>query len=72
MDLSGATLLDAAAVSALVGVNTHSDDARLAIACAQPDMLRVFETSGLDHSFAILATADDALAHVRKEAAHAG
>jgi anti-sigma B factor antagonist len=73
VDLSRTTLVDATALGALIGVNTGIEpDARLAIACAQPDVLRVFKASGLDRAFAILPTVDEALAHVSKEATRAG
>jgi anti-sigma B factor antagonist len=73
VDLSRATLVDATAVGALVGVkNSIHADTRLAIACSQPRLLRVFQISGMDRTFAIFATVDAALAHVRKQVAHAG
>ncbi len=70
VDLSRATLVDATAVGALVGVRGSIDvDARLAIVCAQPEVLEVFRTAGLDHRFSIFATMDAALAHVRQQVA---
>lgn len=73
VDLSRATLVDATAVGALIGVRSGIDsDARLAIACSQPRLLRVFKASGMDRAFAIFATVDGALAHVRKQVARAG
>lgn len=73
VDLSRATLVDAAAVGALISVRSSMDgDARLAIACSQPRVLRAFKASGMDRTFAIFATVDAARAHVRKQVAHAG
>jgi len=73
VDLSRATIVDATAVGALVGVrNSIDDDTRLAIACAQPQVLSVFQAAGLDRAFRIVPTVEAALANVRKQVARAG
>ena len=73
VDLSGATLVDASALGALIRVNRRiGPDAQLAIACGQPELLHVFKASGLGHMFAILPTVEEALAQVSRETANAG
>jgi anti-anti-sigma regulatory factor len=42
-------------------------DARLAIVCRHPNVLNIFQVSGLDGAFDMFATRDEALAHVRGE-----
>jgi anti-sigma B factor antagonist len=48
------------------GADSPSDSARLAIVCVRPNVLRIFEFSGLDGAFAIFATLDDALSYARR------
>ena len=73
VDLSRATLVDATALGALIGVRSSIEgDLRLAIACSQPRLLSVFKASGINREFAIFANVDAALAHVRKQVIHAG
>lgn len=73
VDLMLVTFMDSTALGVLVGVkkSLEGDPARLAIACAQPNVLRIFEFSGLDGAFAIFPTLDEALAHVREREAWA-
>jgi anti-sigma B factor antagonist len=69
LDLSLATFIDSTAVGVLVGVNRGLDArARLAIVCTRPNVLKIFELSGVDGVFAIVPTVDQALAHVRGQA----
>jgi len=57
----------------LVGVKKNlTPGANLAIACTHPDVLNIFELTGLDATFDIFPTFDDALAFVRGSAAAAG
>ena len=66
IDLSGVTFIDSTALGVLVG--THRSLAageRLAIACSHPDVLNIFELTGLDATFDIFSTFDDALAYAR-------
>jgi anti-sigma B factor antagonist len=73
VDLSLATFMDSTTLGVLVGVSRSLDvDARLAIVCAQPNVLRIFEFSGLDGVFAIFPTLDQALAYARASEAWAG
>ena len=72
IDLSHTTFVDSTALSVLVGVTRRLDpDAGLAIVCAQPSVLKIFELAGLDGAFAIFPTLDEALAHLRGDAAWA-
>ena len=73
VDLAQVTFLDSTSLGVLIGVNRSLDvGARLAIVCTHPNVLRIFEFSGLDGTFAIFSTFDEALAHVRGNADPAG
>jgi anti-sigma B factor antagonist len=72
LDLSLTRFMDSTALGVLVGVRRKLDAGdRLAIVCAQPDVLKIFEYAGMDGAFAIFATLDEALAHARGHAAQA-
>ena len=77
VDLSAATFLDSTALNVLLRASRGLGDEggygrRLAIVCARPNVLRIFEFSGLDSAFAIFPALDDALANVREREACAG
>jgi anti-sigma B factor antagonist len=73
VNLSLVTFIDSTALGVLVGVKKNlSPGAKLAIACTHPDVLNIFELTGLDGTFDIFPTFDDALAFVRGSAAAAG
>ncbi|MCW3028326.1 MAG: anti-sigma factor antagonist [Solirubrobacterales bacterium] len=73
VDLSLVTFIDSTALGVLVGVKKNlSPGAKLAIACTHPDVLNIFELTGLDATFDLFPTFDDALAFVRGSAAAAG
>jgi anti-sigma B factor antagonist len=66
VDLSRTTFMDSTALGVLVGVRRRLDaHARIAIVCANPSVLKIFEYAGMDGAFAILPTLDEALAHAR-------
>jgi anti-sigma B factor antagonist len=68
LDLSGVGFMDSTAIGVLVGIKRHLHDGeRLAIASLQPDVLKIFEVTGLDGSFHIAPNVDDALSAVRGE-----
>jgi anti-sigma B factor antagonist len=70
VDLSPTIFMDSTALGVLVGVNRSLEvGARMAIACARPNLLKIFELSGIDGTFAIFPTLDEALAHARGHAA---
>ncbi len=73
VDLSQCTFMDSTALGVLIGVNRSLDvGARLAIVCAQANVLKIFELSGMDGAFALFQTLDDALAHAQGTTAGAG
>jgi anti-sigma B factor antagonist len=66
LDLSGVSFMDSTAIGVLVGVKRHLQaGGRLAIASPLPDVQKIFEVTGLDASFHISSTVDDALTQVR-------
>jgi anti-sigma B factor antagonist len=66
LDLSLVTFIDSTALGVLVGAHRNlNDGVRLAIACAHPDVLNIFELTGLDATFDIFSSFDAALAHAR-------
>lgn len=72
LDLSLATFMDSTALGVLVGVNRSLEvGARLAIAGARANVLKIFELSGLDGTFAIFSTLGEALAYAQGRAARA-
>jgi anti-sigma B factor antagonist len=73
VDLSQTSFMDSTALGVLVAVNRSLDaDAALAIVCPRAAVLRIFELSGMDGVFAIYATLEQALAHVRGSTAGTG
>lgn len=73
LDLSRCNFMDSTALGVLVAVNRGLDaGARLAIACARPNVLKIFELSGMDGAFALFPTVDEALAHAQGHAAQVG
>jgi anti-sigma B factor antagonist len=70
VDLSLVTFIDSTTLGVLVGVTRRLEDgARLAIVCVRPNVRKIFEFSGLDGTFAIFSTLDEALAHARGDEA---
>jgi anti-sigma B factor antagonist len=73
VDLSRVTFMDSTALGVLVGVNRSLDvGSRLAIVCVHANVLKIFELSGMDGSFAIYPTLDQALAYVRGHTSRTG
>ena len=73
VDLSAVSFIDSTALGVLVGAQRALDaGVRLAIACSEENVLRIFELTGLDGMFVIVATLDEALEFVRGSAAAAG
>lgn len=72
-DLTRVTFMDSTALGVLVGVQRKlALDARLAIVCTSENVLQIFQFSGIDSAFAIFATLEEALVHVRSHLAQAG
>lgn len=73
VDLTQVRFMDSTALSVLVGVNKSLDiGARMAIVCVNPNVLKIFELSGMDGAFAIFPTVERALVHVRGETTRIG
>ena len=73
LDLSLATFMDSTALGVLVGVNRSLDvGARMSIVCVHANVLKIFELSGMDGTFAIYPTLDQALAYVRGHTSRIG
>ena len=72
VDLTGATFMDSTALGVLVAVNrTLEEGSRLVIVCARPNVLKIFELSGMEGVFTILPTLEEALEFTRGHAAQA-
>ncbi|HEY7961956.1 MAG TPA: STAS domain-containing protein [Solirubrobacteraceae bacterium] len=73
VDFSRVVFLDSTALGVLVGVTRSLDaQARLAIVCARPNVLEIFEFAGMEGVFAIFPTLDEALAHAQGRPARDG
>jgi anti-sigma B factor antagonist len=72
VDLTDTTFMDSTALGVLVGVNRSlGEGMRLAIVCSRPNVLKIFELSGMDGVFTIVPTLDEALHFARGQAAKA-
>jgi anti-sigma B factor antagonist len=72
VDLSGVAFIDSTALGVMVGAQrAMGEGLHLAIVCAEENVLRIFELTGLDGMFEILPNLDDALEFVRGSAAAA-
>jgi anti-sigma B factor antagonist len=66
LDLSLTTFIDSTTLGVLVGITRRLEDgAWLGIVCTRPNVRKIFEFSGLDGTFTIFPTLDEALAHAR-------
>ena len=67
VDFSGLSFIDSTALGVLIAAQRrmHDDDARLAIVCTHPQVLNVFEITGIDTAFRIHPDRAAALAQVR-------
>lgn len=73
VDLSLVTFLDSTALGVLVGVQRRlSAGTRLAIVCADANVLRIFELTGLVGTFELFSTLELALESARGNATAAG
>jgi anti-sigma B factor antagonist len=73
VDLSRVSFIDSTALGVLVGAQRSLDPGvRLAIACAEENVLRIFELTGLDGMFEIVPTLQDALGFVQGRTTAAG
>lgn len=73
LDVSLVSFMDSTALGVLIGVDRNLNPGeRLAIACPQPDVLKIFELTGLDSAFQITSTVEEALAYVQGHVPPAG
>jgi anti-sigma B factor antagonist len=73
VDLSKVSFIDSTALGVLVGAQRGLDPGvKLAIACAEENVLRIFELTGLDGMFEIVPTLQDALGYVQGSTTAAG
>ncbi len=73
VDLSKVGFIDSTALGVLVGAQRSLDPGvRLAIVCAEENVLRIFELTGLDGMFEIVPTLQDALGFVQGSTTAAG
>jgi anti-sigma B factor antagonist len=73
VDLAKVSFIDSTALGVLVGAQRHLDPGiKLAIACAEENVLRIFELTGLDGMFEIVPTLQDALGYVQGSTTAAG
>jgi anti-sigma B factor antagonist len=73
VDMSHVTFIDSTALGVLVGAQRALDaGVRLAIACSEENVLRIFELTGLDGMFEIVPTLQDALDFVQGSTTAAG
>lgn len=65
VDISETTFIDSTALGVLIGVKMRLEgDDRMAIVCARPNVLKIFEFAGVDDAFAIFSTLAQALEYV--------
>ena len=73
VDLAKVSFIDSTALGVLVGAQRALDQGvRLAIACDDENVLRIFELTGLDCMFEIVATLAEALEYVQGRTTAAG
>jgi anti-sigma B factor antagonist len=67
VDLTETTFIDSTGLGVLIrGVERlTTEGGHLAVVCVDPNMVKVFEVTGLDRVFTIYATRDEALAPAR-------
>jgi anti-sigma B factor antagonist len=64
VDLTETTFIDSTALGVLIrGVERlKMNDGRLVVACADPNIVKVFEVTGLNRVFAVVGSRDEAIA----------
>jgi anti-sigma B factor antagonist len=73
VDMSKVSFIDSTALGVLVGAQRAMDQGvHLAVACAEENVLRIFELTGLDGMFEIVPTLEDALSFVQGSATATG
>ena len=73
IDLGPVTFIDSTALGVLVGVHRKLEpNVRMGLAGAGTEVMNIFELTGLDATFDMFATVDEALVWVRRNEAPAG
>ncbi len=73
LDLAKVSFIDSTALGVLVGAQRALDEGvRMAIACNEENVLRIFELTGLDCMFEIVPTLEEALEYVQGRTTAAG
>jgi anti-sigma B factor antagonist len=73
VDLGRVAFIDSTALGVLVGAQRMLDTSlQLVIVCADQNVMRIFEMTGLDGMFELVPTLDAALEHIRGSATAAG
>jgi anti-sigma B factor antagonist len=69
VDLSDATFIDSTTLGVLMGAvkRVRPDGGEIAIACDDPNILKIFEITLLDRTFAIFDTPEEGAAHLLRE-----
>jgi len=66
LDLSNVTFMDSTGLGVLIGIERHlSEGERLAIACPQPAVAKIFELTGLYAALRVFPAVDEALAYAQ-------
>lgn len=65
VDLTETTFIDSTALGVLIrGVERlKTQDGRLVVACSDPNIVKIFEVTGLDRIFSVCGSREEALAH---------
>jgi anti-sigma B factor antagonist len=65
VDLTETTFIDSTALGVLIrGVERlKTQDGRLVVACSDPNIVKIFEVTGLDRIFSVCRSREEALAH---------
>ena len=65
VDLTETTFIDSTALGVLIrGLERlKTQDGRLVVACSDPNIVKIFEVTGLDRIFSVCRSRDEALAH---------
>jgi anti-sigma B factor antagonist len=70
VDLAAVTFMDSTALGVLIGARRSlGPHAQMAIVCTNPDVLKIFEISGLDVAFRIFPSCSEGLEYLQEDAA---
>src|ERR671915_1716835 len=74
VDLSNTTFIDSTTLGVLVGgvKRLRTNDGKLSLVCADRNITKIFEITGLDRVFTIYGTRDEAVSRLRSDGQPAG